>query len=64
MKKLIAVLMVASFAGAALPVVAQTPTTPAPGASTPSAPADSKKSGHKSSKKHKKENKGKTEPKS
>jgi ribosomal protein L12E/L44/L45/RPP1/RPP2 len=64
MKKLIAILMVASFAGVALPASAQTPTTPAPAASTPAAPASSKKTEHKKqNKKHKKENKGKTEPK-
>jgi hypothetical protein len=63
MKKLIAVLMLASFAGAALPASAQT-STPAPAATTPAAPATSKKSEHKKqNKKHKKENKGKTEPK-
>lgn len=65
MKKLIAILMVATFAGAALPASAQTSTTPAPAANTPAAPATSKKSEHKKqNKKHKKENKGKTEPKS
>ena len=65
MKKLIAVLMVATFAGAALPVSAQTSTTPAPAATTPAAPATSKKSEHKrQNKKHPKENKGKIEPKS
>jgi ribosomal protein L12E/L44/L45/RPP1/RPP2 len=65
MKKLIAVLMVASFAGVALPVAAQTSGTPAPAASTPAAsdkPAKSDKKHH--NKKHSKENKSKTEPKS
>jgi len=64
MKKLIAVLMVASFAGAALPAVAQN-TTPAPAASTPAAsdkPAKSEKKHH--SKKHSKDSKSKETPKS
>jgi len=63
MKKLIAVLTLASFAGAALPVVAQTPSTPAPAATTPAASDKPAKSSKKQNKKHKKENKGKTEPK-
>jgi hypothetical protein len=51
MKKLIAVLMLASFAGVALPVAAQAPATPAPAATAPAAadkPAKSskKQSGH------------------
>jgi hypothetical protein len=62
MKKLIAVLMLASFAGVALPASAQAP-TPAPAATTPAAPAKPAKSEKKQNKKHKKENKGKTEPK-
>ena len=63
MKKLIAVLMIASFAGAALPAAAQSSTTPAPAATTPAAPATPAKSEHGKShaKKHKK---SKTEPKS
>jgi hypothetical protein len=64
MKKLIAILMVASFAGAALPVAAQTSGTPAPAATAPAASDKPAKSHKKQSKKHKKENKGKTEPKS
>jgi ribosomal protein L12E/L44/L45/RPP1/RPP2 len=64
MKKLIAALMVVSFAGAALPASAQMSSTPAPAASTPATPATPAKSEKKHSKKHKKENKGKTEPKS
>src|SRR5262249_29728412 len=63
MKKLIAVLMLASFAGAALPVAAQTPSTPAPAATAPAASDKPMKSDKKHSKKHKKESKGKTEPK-
>ena len=64
MKKLIAVLMIASFAGAALPAVAQTSTTPAPSANAPAASDKPAKSHKKQSKKHKKESKAKTEPKS
>ena len=63
MKKLIAVLMLASFAGAALPVAAQTSGTPAPAVTAPAASDKPAKSEKKHSKKHKKENKGKTEPK-
>ena len=44
MKKLIAILTVATFAGAALPASAQTSTTPAPAATTPAAPATPAKS--------------------
>ncbi|HET7766451.1 MAG TPA: hypothetical protein VFK92_15310 [Burkholderiales bacterium] len=64
MKKLIAVLMVASFAGAALPVLAQTSTSPAPSANAPAASDKPAKHSKKQSKKHKKESKAKTEPKS
>jgi hypothetical protein len=63
MKKLIAVLMIASFAGMALPVAAQTSGTPAPAATAPAASSKPAKSEKKQSKKHKKESKGKTEPK-
>jgi len=63
MKKLIAVLMLASFAGVALPVAAQTPATPAPAADK-AAPMDKPaKSSKKQNKKHKKEAKAKAEPK-
>jgi len=63
MKKLIAVLMLASFAGVALPVAAQTPATPAPAATAPAAADKPAKSSKKQNKKHKKESKAKTEPK-
>jgi len=63
MKKLIAVLMLASFAGAALPVAAQTSGTPAPAATAPAPSGKPAKSEKKHSKKQKKEHKAKTEPK-
>ena len=60
MKKLIAVLMVAGFAGTALPSFAQTPSTPP--AATPMAPAGKAKAANKKAS-HKKQKKNKTESK-
>jgi hypothetical protein len=62
MKKLIAVLMVAAFAGTAVPSFAQTPATPAAPSAAPATPAATTKA--KQGKKHsKKQNKTKTDTK-
>ena len=61
MKKLIAILMVTTFAAATLPASAQMTPAPAATSATPAKPAKSEHKSH--AKKHKKE-KSKTEPKS